>query len=112
MTKCPSCGEENPAGVGICKKCGGKISMEETRQIPPPDVEPGSFEDEILGLLRGEKKIEAIKRYRIKYSVGLKEAKDAVEALAKTHNIEASGVGCAGVLLFVAAAVTVVANFI
>jgi hypothetical protein len=104
MPKCLSCGEDNPSGVGICKKCGGRISLEEAQQSQPLDIEPGSFEEDILRLMQGGKKIEAIKLYRGKKGVDLKEAKDAVEAMAKAHNIKPSGVGCAGVLMLVAVA--------
>lgn len=38
-------------------------------------------EDEILQLAKSGRKIEAIKKYREKYNVGLKEAKDAVERM-------------------------------
>jgi ribosomal protein L7/L12 len=63
-------------------------------------AEPATdFEATILELLKGEKKIEAIKLYRKKTGLGLKEAKDAVEVLAAKHGIESKGVGCAGMIL-------------
>jgi hypothetical protein len=97
MIKCPSCGEENPPGVGLCKHCGGPISLKEDVQ---PEVAPGSFEEQILGLLRAGKKMDAIKLHRIKTGSGLKEAKDA-----------ASGAGCAGMLLIAVAAVFVLLKY-
>jgi ribosomal protein L7/L12 len=93
----------NPPGVGVCKKCGNAIPREESaprEEIVLPDGDLSEFEKEILGLMKGGKKIEAIKRYREKTGCGLKEAKDAVEALAARYGIESKGVGCAGVLLF------------
>ncbi|MGA2059589.1 MAG: hypothetical protein ABSG67_03835 [Thermoguttaceae bacterium] len=108
MIKCPSCGEENPPGVGLCKHCGGPISLKEDVQ---PEVAPGSFEEQILGLLRAGKKMDAIKLHRIKTGSGLKEAKDAVELLAKENNIAASGAGCAGMLLIAVAAVFVLLKY-
>jgi hypothetical protein len=104
MPTCPFCNESNPAGVGLCKKCGGVISREEPPVEQPalgnlPEGELSEFDQEILGLMKGGKKIEAIKRYREKTGLGLKEAKDAVEALAARYGIE-KGAGCAGVLLF------------
>ena len=55
---------------------------------------------EIASLLQGGRKIEAIKRYREATGVGLKEAKDAVEAIAAQHNIVAPPrSGCLGVVL-------------
>jgi hypothetical protein len=49
--------------------------------------------------MKGEKKIEAIKLLREKTGLGLKEAKDAVEALGARYGIESKGVGCASVIL-------------
>lgn len=40
-----------------------------------------------LSLLRAGKKIEAIKEWRYATNIGLREAKDAVEALATEHGI-------------------------
>jgi hypothetical protein len=53
----------------------------------------------VLELVRGGKKIQAIKVYRERHGVGLKDAKDAVEALAAQHGVTAQGSGCAGVVL-------------
>lgn len=66
----------------------------------PAAGEAKDLDAELLALLKAGRKIEAIKLYRSKTSLGLKEAKDAVEALAERHGIEAKGAGCAGVLLF------------
>jgi ribosomal protein L7/L12 len=95
MPICPSCNESNPTDVGICKKCGGAIPREESTQ-----GELSEFDKEILGLMKGGKKIDAIKRYRAKTGLGLKEAKDAVESMAAEYGIESKGIGCASVLLF------------
>jgi ribosomal protein L7/L12/DNA-binding beta-propeller fold protein YncE len=45
---------------------------------------------EIQGLLRSGQKIEAIKRFREMTGVGLKEAKDAVEAIERGENLDIS----------------------
>ena len=64
-----------------------------------PSISP--FENEILSLLRQGQKIGAIKLYREKTGVGLKEAKDFIEALAADQHIAApSGSGCLGIALF------------
>jgi ribosomal protein L7/L12 len=96
MPICPFCNEENPAEAEVCKKCGNAIPREE-----PAEGEPDEFERELLELLKGGRKIEAIKVYRAKMGQGLKEAKDAVEALAAKHGIESKRVGCAGMVLLV-----------
>jgi hypothetical protein len=101
MLTCPFCNQSNPPDVGICKKCGGTIPREEPpsrEDLPGGDL--SEFDKEILGLLKGQKKIEAIKRYRQKTGAGLKAAKDAVEALGAQYGIETKGVGCASVILF------------
>jgi hypothetical protein len=108
MTKCPACGEENPPGVGLCKHCGGPISMTEDAR---PEVVPGSLEEQVLGLLQGRKKIEAVQLYREKTGAGLREAVVAVETLAKQHNLTPSRPGCAGVSLIVAAAVFILLKY-
>ncbi|NPV01757.1 MAG: hypothetical protein HPY53_10295 [Brevinematales bacterium] len=42
-----------------------------------------SFEYELQDLIRAGNKIEAIKRYREQTGMGLKEAKDAIEAMER-----------------------------
>jgi len=64
-----------------------------------PDGEGLSLEEELLRLLRNGEKIEAIKCYRGRTGAGLREAKDAVEALAAQHGIAAKSAGCLAVLL-------------
>jgi hypothetical protein len=56
------------------------------------------MEQELLGLLKQAGKIAAIKRYRERTGVGLKQAKDFVEALGARHGV-APATGCAGALL-------------
>jgi hypothetical protein len=100
MITCPSCQTENPSGVGICKQCGGKISLDE---IAPVSVDsllgaPAEWEEQIVSLLRQSNKIEAIKLYRAQTGKDLKEAYDAVTAIARKHGIQSAKSGCAGVL--------------
>ena len=68
--------------------------------LMPGGIE-GSLEGELLDLLRKGRKIEAIKRYREATGAGLKEAKDAVEALARRHGLAATsqGSGCLGLIV-------------
>ena len=67
------------------------------------------LESEIVSLLQGGHKIDAIKLLRERCGIGLKEAKDAVEALAAKEGLPASKSGCAGVVLL---AVILVATLI
>jgi ribosomal protein L7/L12 len=104
MPKCPFCDHENPAGVDRCQSCGtwleqkaGAISSEpEHKSEPVP--EPDSLEAQLLGLMQGGKKIEAVKLYRQKKGCDLLHAKEAVEALAEKYGISPRGSGCAAVL--------------
>jgi ribosomal protein L7/L12 len=58
------------------------------------------LEDEVVSLLEQGQKIEAIKRYRERTGVGLKEAKDAVERMAERRGLATSQeAGCFGVVL-------------
>ncbi|QDV35665.1 ribosomal protein L7/L12 [Tautonia plasticadhaerens] len=68
--------------------------------LMPGGIE-GPLEGELLDLLRNGRKIEAIKRYREATGVGLKEAKDAVEALAGRHGLAATsqGPGCLSLIV-------------
>lgn len=88
-------------------------ALEAGRQIargdgPPP---PASIADnEILELLRRGNKIAAIKLYRERTGDGLKDSKEAVEALGRAHGISSpQGVGCGGaaIMLLLGLVVTV-----
>jgi len=70
-------------------------------------VDPNSLEGQVLALLQGQKKIWAIKVYREQTGVGLKQAKDAVEALAAKHGISEQ-TGCAGMVLLMVAVSTII----
>ena len=65
-------------GLGLLSRRGERSGSKAVRpgSIPPS---PGTIDD----LLRGGQKIEAIKQYRAMHGVGLKEAKDAVDARAR-----------------------------
>jgi large subunit ribosomal protein L7/L12 len=81
-----------------------------------PSREPGEvpFETEIISLLEQGRKIAAIKLYRERTGVGLKDAKDFIEALAADRRIAApSRSGCLGfvVLVAVVVVITVVRSF-
>jgi len=113
MAKCAFCGQRNPADVEICKGCGAKIP-DRDRQSPPQQItskeddEPAAsptddLESRVLEELQAGGKISAIKLYREQTGVGLKEAKDVVEALGKQHGIVAKPSGCAAVVLLMLA---------
>jgi ribosomal protein L7/L12 len=71
---------------------------------PQEGVAPsqGDWEHEVLKRLEAGQKIDAIRWYREQRGVGLKEAKEAVEALAERAGIATRG-GCLSVVLCVLA---------
>ncbi|MBL9094727.1 MAG: ribosomal protein L7/L12 [Planctomycetaceae bacterium] len=92
-TKCPICGFENARGAARCDKC--KAWLVQSAELPPPvgsapapavpksaaaAIDP-EMVDEILALVRDGRKIEAIRIFRETTGCGLREAKDAVEAM-------------------------------
>lgn len=79
--------------------------------------EPTQLCDEAVAALRRGNKIEAIKITREKQRLGLKEAKDAVEAYAEKNSIEVRGIsagssGGAYIKLFVFGLIAVVAYYV
>ena len=92
MPKCRFCDHNNPAGIDRCQYCGSwmeqavpsALAGQEPRTTSDEQLpqRPDSLEGQILLLMQAGKKIEAIKVYRQETGVDLKEAKDAVEALA------------------------------
>jgi ribosomal protein L7/L12 len=90
ILNCPACGAalvlDGSSLVIRCKFCGNVIQVSgSSSQVPgvfatPPAALPPALE-EIRQLARGGKMLEAIKRYRAIYGVGLAEAKSDIEAL-------------------------------
>lgn len=85
-------------GVGLAEAKHAIEAIERGGAVKSVGLGDG-FEEELLELLQGGQKIEAIKRYREQNSCGLKEAKDFVEALAVQRGIVAPRSGCARVML-------------
>jgi hypothetical protein len=122
MAKCRFCDQKNPPGVDRCQNCGAWIEAKFDSAPPTPTrapqgeatplPEPDSFEGQLLALLEGGQKIQAVKLYRLQMGCDLKAAKDAVEALAASHGIVAKGGGCAGVVLLMLVAAVMGAWFL
>ena len=74
MTRCTFCDRRNPSGATRCVECGAEL-------LGSSEPESDSIDERLIALVRNGQKIEAIKLYREKTGVGLREAKDAVEAL-------------------------------
>ena len=87
-------------GAGLADAKNAVEALERDGSLPSREPTDSSFEGKILSLMKQGKKILAIKLYREKTGVGLKEAKDFIEALAADQGIVASSrSGCLGVFL-------------
>ncbi|MBC8871948.1 MAG: hypothetical protein H8E44_21165 [Planctomycetes bacterium] len=87
-------------------------AFERGEPLPPlPEVEAG-LEEEILTLLQGGKKIQAVRVYREQTGSDLKDALRAIDALAAKHGIAAKGAGCAGAVLMILTTVWIAARFL
>lgn len=75
-------------------------ALERREALPIPKPVDSALETQIVSLLERGEKIEAIKIYRKETGADLKEAKDAVEAIAvRRQVVSPSGSGCLGVML-------------
>ncbi len=75
MIYCPFCHQDNPAGITECEHCGATLPR------PGPLTVTPELGMQIRSLLEERSNIEAIKWFREQAGSGLKEAKDAVEAI-------------------------------
>lgn len=100
MTVCDFCSHLNAAGRNRCEQCGAELPVDprHTEQAAARQALTG-LDAEIASRLEREGKIAAIKHYREVTGKGLKESKEAVEALARRVGIDAQGRGCAGAVL-------------
>lgn len=86
-------------GVGLAEAKEAVDALEQGESLTPRVSRTASaIEEEVLSLLEQGRKIEAIKIYREHSGKGLKESKEAVEALAVERGIP-SGSGCFGGIL-------------
>jgi ribosomal protein L7/L12 len=80
LTRCTFCDHKNPPGATRCTNCGSELAG---------SLEAGdkSLANTLTALIEAGQKIEAIKQYRERTGSGLKEAKDAVEALERGEQL-------------------------
>jgi large subunit ribosomal protein L7/L12 len=80
MIQCPFCDHINASGATRCTKCGSEL---------PGSLEAGhkSLADTLTTLIERGQKLEAIEQYRERTGSGLKEARDAVEALERGETL-------------------------
>ena len=79
MLRCTFCDHDNPPGVRSCQYCGADFPDSSGPAPGPQD----NLERRVRDLLAVGRKIEAIRVYREQTGTGLKEAKDAVEAIQR-----------------------------
>jgi ribosomal protein L7/L12 len=86
--------------VGLAEAKRAVEALEQGESLPAEAAFDSDAEAEIVSLLGQGRKIQAVKLYRERTGVGLKEAKDAVEALGEKHGLgAATGGGCLGVVI-------------
>ncbi|MEX2119004.1 MAG: ribosomal protein L7/L12 [Pirellulales bacterium] len=93
-------------GVGLKEAKDFVEALAATNRALP--VQAQAVDERVLQLLTDQRKIEAIKVYRQATGVGLKEAKEAVEAIARLRGIESKS-GCLTILLFAVTALVAAA---
>ena len=87
------------AGAGLKEAKDAIEALERGGDLPVPERRSFSnAEEEIVFLLEQGRKIEAIKLYREQTGTGLKEAKEAVEDIARRRGIQ-KGSGCFSMIL-------------
>ena len=119
MSKCRICRHRNRAKADFCEKCGAKLDV--ASDLPDAAArtssasgdgaspESGDLEAKVVDLLKQGRKIPAVKLYREYHDVGLKEAKEGVEAIGRLHGIEGSGAGCGSAALVIVLFAVIVA---
>ncbi|NLX96112.1 MAG: hypothetical protein GXY83_08045 [Rhodopirellula sp.] len=87
-------------GAGLAEAKEAVEAFEQGESLPKTEAPSSDVDREVVSLLEQGKKIQAIKVYRERTGVGLKEAKDAVDAIAaERHILAPSGSGCLGIVL-------------
>jgi ribosomal protein L7/L12 len=86
MPRCPFCDCENPSGAKTCRDCHAELPNADDPEAPVSD-------DDLVELVKKGEKIRAVKLYRQRTGVGLKEAVDAIDALQRGEQPKPPGEG-------------------
>jgi ribosomal protein L7/L12 len=97
MPTCDFCNEPISFGSTKCPKCGADFFPADIARAA--DLASPATEGDVVSMLQQGRKIDAIRLYREQTGAGLREAKDAVEALERGENLPAGAraAGSAGV---------------
>jgi ribosomal protein L7/L12 len=76
MSRCPFCDCQNPPGAKACRNCRAELPDANETALPTDD-------EKLADLIKRGEKIGAVKFYRERTGVGLKEAVDAIEAMQR-----------------------------
>jgi len=93
-------------GAGLREAKDAVEALERGGKLPKSPQAAGSagvradLKADVWALVQDGQKIQAIKFYRERTGCGLKQAKDAVEAVAHEHGVAPNTAGCFGMLLF------------
>lgn len=109
MLRCEHCDHFNLPDTRNCERCGAPLAVTSDEQVAAAAASGISkLESEVLEIARTQGKIQAIKRYREATGVGLKQAKEAVEAMVLRHGVAIAKGGCASsALLLLTAGVAI-----
>jgi large subunit ribosomal protein L7/L12 len=99
MIRCPQCDHFNIEGVVACERCGAILAPSDPGPAAEAPEPTSSLDVQVLSIAATGGKIAAIKWYREQTGQGLKESKDAVEALMRRYNVAPAKSGCAGMVL-------------
>ena len=97
MPNCVFCNQSVSSGSTKCPKCGADLFPADVAR--PSDAASSATEGDIVSMLEQGRKIDAIRMYREQTGAGLREAKNAVEAIERGENLPAAAraAGTAGV---------------
>jgi len=93
-------------GVGLREAKDAVEALEAGAALPPRDRFDPNLEQDLIVLLERGQKVQAIKKIRDVTGLGLREAKEAVEALAAEYGLTKVRSGCLGVVLLVVLSLT------
>jgi len=97
MIRCPQCDHFSLEGTAACERCG--TALADAPAAEEAAMSDSALDAQVLAIAATGGKIAAIKWHREQTGLGLKESKDAVEALLRRHKVSALKSGCGGILL-------------